>query len=80
MFASIVSTILGSLTDAILKGLFGLIQTEITRRENIAQGVAQQAASETAQSAKTETAIAQAEATGPSNAAEAVKRAQEGTI
>jgi hypothetical protein len=80
MFASIISSILGSLTDALLTKIFGLIQTEITRRQNIAQGQAIQAATETAQSAATEHAIAQAEAQGPSSAAEAIERAKGGTL
>jgi len=88
MFASIIGFLLsnvlpglvGKIADDVLQGAFTLIGGEITRRENIAQGVAQQAATETAASLKTETAIAAAETAGPSNAAEAVKRAQEGTI
>jgi hypothetical protein len=80
MWASLISALLGSLTDSLLKGLFGLVSAEIAKRQNIAQGQAQQAAAETAQSASTEAKIAAAEASSPNSIAGAVQQAKEGKL
>ena len=69
--------ILQSVLSALLSAIFQPITNWLTARKNIAQGKAQQAATETAQSAETETAIAKAEASGPTTIDDAIAAAKE---
>lgn len=58
-------SVLGDLSSDIVTELGALLQTEITRRQTLAEGADAQAARETAITARTEASVAQAEASSP---------------
>ena len=62
MILALLTAILPSLGDSLIKGLFGLLTTEMNKRNLLAQGMAQQAAAETAKTAVTIAQEAKAEA------------------
>lgn len=61
MFAAILSALLPALADSVVKALFDLLTNEMQKRNLVAQGMAIQAAAETATSEKVEGDIAGAE-------------------
>lgn len=80
MLMTLLGSLLGSLGDSVIKALFGLLTSEMDRRNLLAQGAATQAASETAVSAKVEAGMAAAEANAPRTDAGVDKRLTDGTF
>ena len=71
------ASILESIFSALLSAVFKPITDWLTKRANIKQGQAQQAAAETAASLSAETAIAQAETDGPETIDDAIAAAKQ---
>jgi hypothetical protein len=78
MLAWLIQALVPALADDALKALFGFISSEMSKRNLIKEGQAQQAAAETAQSAKTEAAMAQAIQDAPTSKGAALKRLEDG--
>lgn len=83
MFAVLVpwllKTFIPGLADDALKALAAFVQDEMTKRALVQQGQDQQAATETAKTATTEAAMAQAEADAPTTKDAAMKRLGDGS-
>lgn len=78
MWAWIIQAIVPTLADDALKALASFVTDELTKRNLVQQGEAQQAAAETAKSATTTAAMAQAEADAPTSKDAAMKRLEGG--
>jgi hypothetical protein len=74
-----IGTILSALFDSVLSAVVDYLKAMQERRGLIKQGQAQQAAAETAESAKTQAAMAKAEAESPKTPDAALERLRDGT-
>ena len=72
--------IIGDIFEGIANALIGWLQSWLDLRAAKKAGADAQAAKETAASLKTEQAVVQAEADGPSDISEAIQRAKDGKI